>query len=153
MRSNLILSDEEIASLQKALLAMTPYIIMLSTGVDILHIPRVRSAIERYGQHFLDRCYTPAEITSCRGFAEEFAARYAAKEAVSKALGVGLRIMSPLGVKFHDVEILPDRYGKPHVHLHGWAAERAQELSLTEWSVSLTHEKEYAVAFVVAMSH
>ncbi len=77
----------------------------------------------------------------------------AAKEAVSKALGVGLRVMSRYGVKFHEVEILPDRLGKPHVHLHGWAAERAQELGLTEWSVSLTHEKEYAVAFVVATSH
>ena len=125
---------------------------MLSTGVDILHVPRMKTAIERYGQRILDRCFTPAEIKSCRGFAEEFAARYAAKEAVSKTLGVGLRIMSPMGVKFHDVEILPDRFGKPHVHLHGWAAQRAQELGLTEWSVSLTHEKEYAVAFVVAMS-
>ncbi len=126
---------------------------MLSTGVDILHIPRMKLAIERYGQRLLERCFTATEIKSCRGFAEEFAARYAAKEAVSKTLGVGLRIMSPLGVKFHEVEILPDRLGKPHVHLHGQAAERAQELGLTEWSVSLTHEKEYAVAFVVATSH
>lgn len=125
---------------------------MLSTGVDILHVPRMRSAIERYGQRLLERCFTAAEITSCRGFVEEFAARYAAKEAVSKALGVGLRVMSRYGIKFHEVEILPDRLGKPHVHLHGWAAERAQELGLTEWSVSLTHEKEYAVAFVVATS-
>ncbi len=126
---------------------------MLSTGVDILHVPRMKTAIERYGQRLLDRCFTKPEIASCRGFAEEFAARYAAKEAVSKALGVGLRIMSRHGVKFHEVEILPDRYGKPHVHLHGEAAQRAQELGLTEWSVSLTHEKEYAVAFVVALSH
>ena len=126
---------------------------MLSTGVDILHVPRMKTAIERYGQRLLDRCFTKPEIASCRGFAEEFAARYAAKEAVSKALGVGLRVMSPFGVKFHEVEILPDRLGKPHVHLHGRAAQRAQELGLTEWSVSLTHEKEYAVAFVVALSH
>jgi holo-[acyl-carrier protein] synthase len=126
---------------------------MLSTGVDILHIPRMKLAIERYGQRLLDRCFTAAEIKSCRGFAEEFAARYAAKEAVSKTLGVGLRIMSPFGIKFHEVEILPDRYGKPHVHLHGRAAQLAQDQGLTEWSVSMTHEKEYAVAFVVATSH
>ncbi|CAG0934142.1 holo-[acyl-carrier protein] synthase [Thermoflexales bacterium] len=126
---------------------------MLSTGVDILHVPRMKKAIERYGQRLLERCFTVTEVASCRGYAEEFAVRYAAKEAVSKALGVGLRVMSRHGVKFHEVEILPDRYGKPHVHLHGWAAQRAQELGLTEWSVSLTHEKEYAVAFVVAMSH
>ena len=124
---------------------------MLSTGVDILHIPRVEKALERYGQRFLDRCFTAPEIRSCRGFASEFAARYAAKEAVSKALGVGLRIMSRHGIQFHDVEILPDRYGKPHVHLHGYAAECAQKLGLKEWAVSLTHEKEYTVAFVVAM--
>ncbi len=126
---------------------------MLSTGVDILHVPRMKTAIERYGQRLLDRCFTKPEIASCRGFAEEFAARYAAKEAVSKALGVGLRIMSRHGVQFHEVEILPDRFGKPHVHLHGRAAQLAQDLGLTEWSVSLTHEKEYAVAFVVALSH
>lgn len=126
---------------------------MLSTGVDILHVPRMKKAIERYGQRLLDRCFTRAEIVSCRGYAEEFAARYAAKEAVSKALGVGLRVMSRHGVKFHEVEILPDHFGKPHVYLHGWAAQRAQELGLTEWSVSLTHEKEYAVAFVVALSN
>ena len=126
---------------------------MLSTGVDILHVPRMKKAIERYGQRILDRCFTKPEIASCRGFAEEFAARYAAKEAVSKALGVGLRVMSRHGIKFHEVEILPDRFGKPHVHLHGRAAQLAQDLGLTEWSVSLTHEKEYAVAFVVALSH
>ena len=73
---------------------------------------------------------------------------------MSKTLGVGLRIMSPFGIKFHEVEILPDRLGKPHVHLHGRAARaRAGTQGLTEWSVSLTHEKEYAVAFVVATSH
>ena len=83
---------------------------MLSTGVDILHVPRMKTAIERYGQRILDRCFTAPEIKSCRGFAEEFAVRYAAKEAVSKALGVGLRVMSPFGIKFHEVEILPDRY-------------------------------------------
>ena len=69
---------------------------MLSTGVDILHVPRMKTAIARYGQRILDRCFTPAEIRSCRGHTEEFAVRYAAKEAVSKTLGVGLRVMSPL---------------------------------------------------------
>jgi holo-[acyl-carrier protein] synthase len=123
---------------------------MLSTGVDILHIPRMQQAVDRYGQRLLGRCFTPREILACRGHVSEFAVRYAAKEAVSKALGVGLRIMAHNGVKFHEVEILPDRHGKPHVHLHGGAAERAQELGLNEWAVSLTHEREYAVAFVVA---
>ena len=126
---------------------------MLSTGVDILHVPRMEKAIDRYGQRILVRCFTAREIIACRGYPAEFAVRYAAKEAVSKALGVGLRVMARNGIRFHEVEILPDRFGKPHVQLHGYAAERAQELGLTEWAVSLTHEKEYAVAFVVAMSH
>ena len=123
---------------------------MLSTGVDILFIPRVQSALDRFGDRFLARCYTPREIAACRGHISEFAARYAAKEAVSKALGVGLRLMSRQGVQFHEVEILPDHYGKPNVYLTGKALARAQELGLTEWAVSLTHEREYTVAFVVA---
>lgn len=125
---------------------------MLTTGVDILYIPRVQSALDRHGDRFLNRIYTPREIAACRGHVSEFAARYAAKEAVSKALGVGLRVMSRHGIQFHEAEILPDRYGKPHVHLSGRALELAQELGLTEWAISLTHEREYAVAFVVAQS-
>jgi holo-[acyl-carrier protein] synthase len=123
---------------------------MLSTGVDILHIPRVQKALDLYGERFLNRVFTAREIRSCRGHAGEFAARFAAKEAVSKTLGVGMRIMAHNGIGFHDVEILPDGNGKPHIHLHGWASERAQEIGLNEWAVSLTHEREYAVALVVA---
>ncbi len=124
---------------------------MLSTGVDILSVPRVEVALKKFGDRFLRRCFSPMEIRACRGHASEFAVRYAAKEAVSKALGVGLRLMARNGIQFHDVEILPDRFGKPYVMLHGWAKDRAEELGLTEWSVSLTHEREYAIAFVVAM--
>ena len=67
---------------------------MLSTGVDILHVPRVAEAIARHGARFLARVYTPAEIAYCRGRAPELAARFAAKEAVAKALGVGMRVLS-----------------------------------------------------------
>ena len=124
---------------------------MLSTGVDILAIPRVETALKKFGDRFLARCFSPMEIRMSRGHASEYAARYAAKEAVSKTLGVGLRLMARNGIHFHDVEILNDRFGKPYVVLHNWAKERAEELGLKEWSVSLTHEREYAVAFVVAM--
>ena len=123
---------------------------MLSTGVDIIYIPRVQKALGLYGERFLQRVFTSREIRSCRGHASEFAVRFAAKEAVSKALGVGMRIMAYNGIGFHDVEILPDSNGKPHIHLHGWASECAQEIGLNKWAVSLTHEREYAVAFVVA---
>jgi len=123
---------------------------MLSTGVDIILIPRVQKALDLYGERFLNRVFTPREIAACRGRASEFAARFAAKEAVSKALGVGMRIMARNGIGFKDAEILPDGNGQPHVHLRDRASARAAELGLREWAVSLTHERDYAVAFVVA---
>ncbi len=125
---------------------------MLSTGVDIIHIPRVARVLERHGERFLNRVFTKREIQSSRGRANELAVRFAAKEAVSKALGVGMRIMAHNGIGFKDVEILPDENGKPHVHLNGRALARSQELGLHVWAISLTHEREYGVASVIALS-
>lgn len=116
----------------------------------MVYIPRVERALTRYGPHFIERVYTAREVAASRGFAHELAARFAAKEAVAKALGVGMRVMSPFGVKFHEVETLRDVLGKPIVALSGRAAERAQQLGLKEWAISLSHEREYAIAFVVA---
>ncbi len=124
---------------------------MLTTGADILYIPRVTEAIERFGGRYLQRIYTPGEIAYCHGRVPELAVRFAAKEAISKALGVGMRILAADGIYWHDAEIVNDRLGKPIVNLHGNALLRAQALGLTQWSVSLTHEREYAVAFVVAL--
>ena len=124
---------------------------MLTTGADILFIPRITEAIERFGERYLQRIYTPSELAYCRGRVPELAVRFAAKEAVSKALGVGMRILASEGIYWHDAEIVNDSLGKPNVHLHGKALIRAQALGLTQWSVSLTHEREYAVAFVVAL--
>jgi holo-[acyl-carrier protein] synthase len=124
---------------------------MLTTGADILHIPRVADALAKYGERFLQRVYTPQELNYCRRRLPELAVRFAAKEAISKALGVGMRIMSKEGIYWHDAEIVNDHLGKPLLKLHGKALLRAQALGLTQWSVSLTHEKDYAVAFVVAM--
>ncbi|MEO6060687.1 MAG: holo-ACP synthase, partial [Thermoflexales bacterium] len=86
---------------------------MLSTGVDILHVPRVAAAIARHGERFLARVYTPEEIAYCRGRAPELAARFAAKEAVAKALGVGMRVLSRQGVGWHEIEVERDGLGKP----------------------------------------
>jgi holo-[acyl-carrier protein] synthase len=122
----------------------------LSTGVDLIEVDRVQRLVERYGDRALKRVYTPAELAHCRGRAPELAARFAAKEAVAKALGVGLRIMAGDGVNWHDVETLPDPKGKPIVHLHGRAATLAAALGLTDWSISLSHGRDIAVAFVVA---
>lgn len=124
---------------------------ILSTGIDLVELDRIRRLIERHGERALKRVYTRAELAHCRGRVPELAARFAAKEAAAKALGVGLRIMAHDGVNWHDVETLPDSKGKPVVHLHGHAAARAAELELTEWSVSLSHGRDYAVALVVAI--
>jgi holo-[acyl-carrier protein] synthase len=123
---------------------------MLTTGVDLVSIPRIQRALDAHGARFLERIYTPGEVLVCRGRVAELAARFAAKEAVSKALGVGMRILARDGIAFHDVEVVPDMRGKPHIRLYGRAAQRAAELDLTEWAISLSHEKELAVAFVVA---
>ena len=124
---------------------------MLTTGVDIIYVPRVERAVREFGERFLMRVYTPLERLYCRERIPELAVRFAAKEAVAKTLGVGMRILARDGIQWHEAEIIGDRRGKPLVRLHGAAASRAEELGLTQWAVSLTHEREYAVAFVVAM--
>ena len=123
---------------------------MLTTGVDLVETPRVERMLARYGDRFLERVFTPAEIIYCRARPAELAARFAAKEAVSKALGVGVRMMSREGINWQDAEIIGDARGKPLIRLHGRAAERAEELGLTEWAVSLSHTHQHAIAFVVA---
>jgi len=123
---------------------------MLTTGVDLVEISRIERMLTRYGDRFLERVFTPAEILYCRARPAELAARFAAKEAVSKALGVGVRMIARDGINWRDVEVIGDMRGKPLVCLHGRAAERAGELGLTEWAVSLSHTREQAIAFVVA---
>jgi holo-[acyl-carrier protein] synthase len=118
---------------------------MLSVGVDIIEIARVARAVERWGERFLRHVYTPAEAAFCRGRAPELAARFAAKEAVSKALGTGI-----FGISWGEIEVLPDRRGKPLVTLYGRARARAEALGLREWAISLSHSDDSALAFVVA---
>jgi holo-[acyl-carrier protein] synthase len=123
---------------------------MLTVGVDLIEITRVERVLTRYGNRFLERVFTPTEIVYCRGRTAELAARFAAKEAVSKALGVGMRMMAHDGINWQDVEVIGDRRGKPLIRLYGRAADRAGELGLTEWAISLSHTRERAIAFVVA---
>ncbi len=116
------------------------------TGVDLIEIERIRQARNRYGSRFLNRIYTADEQARCRGRAEELAARFAAKEAVSKALGTGMR-----GVLWKEIEIVNDPRGKPLVRLYGAAQRRADQLGITDLDISLTHSREQAIAFVVAL--
>jgi holo-[acyl-carrier protein] synthase len=123
---------------------------MLTVGIDMVEITRIERVIKRYGDRFFERVFTAAEIAYCRGRSPELAARFAAKEAVSKALGVGMRMIARDGIDWKDVEVIGDLRGKPLVHLYGRATERAGELGLTEWAISLSHTREHAIAFVVA---
>ena len=120
---------------------------MLSCGVDITDIDRIEGALARFGQRFLDRIYTAEEQAYCRGRLPELAARFAAKEAISKTLGTGI-----VGVSWREMEVLADRRGKPIVRLHGNALGRARMLGLSEWAVSLSHTDTQAIAMVVAGS-
>ncbi len=117
----------------------------LSSGVDLIDIARIREAVERHGDRFISRIFTQAEQRDCNGRIASFAARFAAKEAVSKALGCGIGDVSWL-----DIEIRSDEKKAPYLVLHGVGERLAKELGLINWSVSLSHTESQAIAFVVA---
>jgi holo-[acyl-carrier protein] synthase len=118
----------------------------LSVGVDVIEIERVQTVLTRHPERFLQRVFTPGEVLHCRGRIPELAARFAAKEAVMKALGTGVR-----GIGWREIEILPNRRGNPLVLLHGNAGRRAAVLGLSTIDVSLSHSRDYAVASVAAL--
>jgi holo-[acyl-carrier protein] synthase len=114
-------------------------------GVDIVEIRRIAEAIAEHGETFLQRVYTPAEVAAYRQKLPSLAARFAAKEAVIKAL-------SCTALSLTDIEVLSDPEGKPLVNLYGKAKERALSMKLSALDISLSHSREYAVAFAVALS-
>lgn len=116
------------------------------TGVDLIEIERLAAAIARHGERFLQRVYTPAERQVCEDNLASLAVRFAAKEAVAKALGCGIG-----AVKWQEIEILRDRSGAPQLHLHGEARRLADARGLEAWSLSLSHTRFHAIAFVVAV--
>lgn len=118
----------------------------LRTGIDLCEISRLREAVERQGERLLARVFIATERAQCGGNYASLAARFAAKEAVAKALGTGL---GPIA--FTDIEITRGENREPRLHLRGKALEKATELNLTEWAISLSHTQEYAMASVVAM--
>jgi holo-[acyl-carrier protein] synthase len=121
---------------------------MLRTGVDLIEVRRIEEAVARYGDRFLDRVFTARELEYAAGRPHSLAARFAAKEAVSKLLAVG--IQHPDGVDWREIEIVSGERGDPVLQLHGRAAERAAELGFREVALSLSHSHTSAVAFVVA---
>lgn len=119
----------------------------MRVGVDMIEVARIERAAARHGERFYTRFFTPAERAYCGGQFRRLAARFAAKEAVGKALGTGIG-----DVRWVEIEILNDERGRPSLHLHGAAAQLAAEMGLTQWDVSLTHTDDLAVAFVVALA-
>lgn len=110
-------------------------------GIDIVKVERIRVALERFGARFSARVLTAAERRYVRDRPETFAGRWAAKEAVSKVLGLGVR-----GIGWRDIEIERMPTGQPAVRLHGRAAGRADQLGMARIALSITHEADYAVA-------
>jgi holo-[acyl-carrier protein] synthase len=121
---------------------------IVGTGVDITEVARIGSAIERFGERFLRRVFTPEEVRYCTAKAnraERLAARFAAKEAGMKAIGTGLRH----GISWQDVEVVRQPGGRPLLRYSGKAAEFAARLGCKQTHLSLTHTAEQAMAFVV----
>lgn len=116
-------------------------------GIDLVEIERVRAALSRWGDRFLQRVFTPAERDRYRDRVPDLAARFAAKEAVMKALGTGVK-----GVAWRDIEVLPDEKGKPLIFLYGGARKRADQLGINGLEISLSHSRDYAIASVIGGS-
>jgi len=122
--------------------------VIVGTGVDLAEVPRIQASIERYGQKFIQRIYTPREIAYVERKAnkfERYAARFAAKEAGMKAIGTGWR----RGVRWQDFEVANLPSGKPTLLLHGVAAKFAEKLGVKNVSLSLTHTRELGMAHVI----
>ncbi len=117
---------------------------MLSVGVDIIELSRINQVLERWGTSFLNRIYTEQEQEYCRGRIPQLAARFAAKEAVMKALGTGIR-----GVGWKDIEVTRQRGRAPEISLHNRATLRAEKIGVVQVAISLSHSRDYAVASVV----
>jgi holo-[acyl-carrier protein] synthase len=122
---------------------------IVGTGVDLTEIARVDALLAEYGERFERKAFTEREIAYCRRFVfrqgEHYAARFAAKEAFSKAVGTGLR----MGFRWQEIEVVRAPGGPPRIELHGGMRERYGHL---RFHLSLTHSETQAMAFVIAES-
>jgi holo-[acyl-carrier protein] synthase len=117
-----------------------PYI-----GVDIIEIGRIKEAVSQWDGHFLNRVYSADELALCENRVPSLAARFAAKEAVIKALGSGF-----MNSGWKDIEVLSRQDGSPYIKLHGNVLDKANSLGLSNFAISLSHCREYAVAMLVS---
>ncbi|HKV02848.1 MAG TPA: holo-ACP synthase [Ktedonobacteraceae bacterium] len=123
-----------------------PQGVNVAIGIDIIEVDRVRKVYEHHGERFLKRVFTEAEVLQCRGKANRLAGRFAAKEAISKALGTGLH-----GVAWREMEVVQLRSGRPTVTLHGNAKRRAQLLGISAFDVSIADLKDFSIAVAMAI--
>jgi holo-[acyl-carrier protein] synthase len=123
---------------------------VIGVGTDIIECLRIAQMIERHGEAFVHRVYTPFEVRYCQGrkqSTQHFAGRWAAKEAVLKALGTGW----VKGISWRDVEVRNDGGGKPTVQLHGGARQRAEAIGLDRLLISISHCRSHATAYALAL--
>ncbi|TME00020.1 MAG: holo-[acyl-carrier-protein] synthase [Chloroflexi bacterium] len=118
----------------------------IAVGIDIIEVARVRKVYEHHGERFLKRVFTEVEVMQCRGKATRLAGRFAAKEAISKALGTGIH-----GVAWREMEIVQLRSGRPTVTLHGNAKRRAELLGISAFDVSMADLVDCSIAVAVAV--
>ncbi len=124
---------------------MTP----LGLGIDLVEVGRIRDLLTKHGERFKERTFTAGEIAYCDSCADpamHYAARFAAKEAVAKAIGTGLWAQ---GVDWKDIEVMREASGKPKLFLHGGAKVHADQQGVTSLLISLTHTKDLAMAQVI----
>ena len=124
---------------------------IVGTGIDVVEVPRVAAALERFGRRFIERIFTEEEIRYCDSKAnpaERYAARFAAKEAAMKAIGTGWNH----GVRWRDFEIQRARGGRPRLVMSGKAAEFARQLGAVHTQISMTHTAAEAIAHVILES-
>lgn len=121
---------------------------MIQTGIDLVENQRIADAIERSGDRFLKRIFTPMEIEQCGGRIPSLAGRYAVKEAVSKAFGTGIGDM-----QWVEIEVVQNERNAPLLKLHGKAAELSKAQAIAQWSISISHTDTHAVGMAVAIGH
>jgi holo-[acyl-carrier protein] synthase len=121
--------------------------VIFGIGTDIIEVERIEKMVAR-GRQYIDTIFTEKEIRYCEAKArksEHYAARYAAKEAVLKALGMGWRE----GLAFSEIEVVNDELGRPHVILHGKVKEAFEHHRIKQTSISLSHDRDYAIAVII----
>lgn len=123
---------------------------VVGIGTDIVECLRIAQMIERHGELFINRVFTELEVEYCssrRQATQHFAGRWAAKEAILKALGTGWR----KGIAWRDIEVLNNSQGRPEVTLRGGASEMADTLGIGEMLVSISHCRSHATAYAIAL--